>query len=75
MAVCTSRSCVYTYTDVTSVLGDSETERAESYWLTVQGIRSIVVAMVAWSMVLRACTSNAELREEAITLTQMLGKL
>lgn len=28
MALCTSRSCAYTYTDVTSVLGDSEMERA-----------------------------------------------
>lgn len=41
----------------------------------VQGIQSIVVAMVAWSMFLRACTSNTELREEALTLAQMLAKL
>lgn len=43
------------------------------FWLTVQGIRSFVVGVVAWSMIIRVCTSNAELREEATTVAQMLA--
>lgn len=44
-------------------------------WLTLQGMRAIMVAMVAWPTVLRACTSNTEIREEAIPLGQVLVKL
>lgn len=34
-----------------------------------------MVAMAAWSTALRACTSNSEIIERAITLGQMLVKL